>query len=196
MKHVISPEFRVSYPNIFEPKLNQLSKKLEFSMVALFKKGQDIKSLEEKVLEALKEKWGEGKITKTGNQYQYTNAKSTFNIRLPFRDQGDRIKDGNLPGGHEAGAIYLNLKSNKKPGLVDQTLQDIIDPNMFYAGCYARAALTPFAYDQAGNKGVSFGLGAVQKVKEGEPLGNKIDPHTAFEPIADLPQEGASSLFS
>ena len=55
-------------------------------------------------------------------------------------------------------------------------MQDIISdergaPEGFYAGCYARAAITAFGYDRKGNKGVSFSLMHIQKVKDGEPFG-------------------------
>jgi len=196
---MITPIFRVSYPNVFVARKNDLSGKDEFSLVALFKKGEDITALQAEVLRAAKEKWGEGIIAKTtqGTHTFQPVGKAAFSIRLPFRDQGERASsEKGMPAGYEAGAMFINLKSNQRPGLVDAKRQDIIEASDFYAGCYAKAAVNAYAYDKKGNKGVSLGLQALQKVKDGDPLGNLIDPHTAFEAIEEVDTEaGAQSLF-
>lgn len=176
MANINTPTFRVSYPNVFKAKKNDLNGKDEFSVVALFKKGEDISGLKAAAQKAIVDKWGPDK------------AKWPTNLRSPFRDQAERAKevDGKriLPAGHEEGAIFLNLKSSQRPGVVDQNVQDILDESQFYAGCYARASVNAYAYDQKGNRGVSFGLGNIQKVKDGEPLGNRAKPEQDFAPIA------------
>ncbi len=176
MANINTPTFRVSYPNVFKAKKNDLSGKDEFSVVALFKKGEDLTALKAAAQKAITDKWGPDK------------AKWPANLRSPFRDQAERAKevDGKriLPAGHEEGAIFLNLKSAQRPGVVDQNVQDILDESVFYAGCYARASVNAYAYDAKGNRGVSFGLGNIQKVKDGDPLGNRARPEQDFAPIA------------
>lgn len=188
MANINTPTFRVSYPNVFKAKKNDLNGKDEFSIVALFKKGEDLSALKAAATKAITDKWGPDK------------AKWPTNLRSPFRDQGERAKevDGKriLPAGHEEGAIFLNLKSSQRPGVVDQNVQDILDESQFYAGCYARASVNAYAYDQKGNRGVSFGLGNIQKVKDGEPLGNRARPESDFAPIAvegETAKSGASA---
>jgi hypothetical protein len=187
MANINTPKFRVSYPNVFKAKKNDLNGKDEFSVVALFKKGEDLTALKTAAQKAIVDKWGPDK------------AKWPTNLRSPFRDQGERAKevDGKrvLPAGHEEGAIFLNLKSAQRPGVVDQNVQDILDESQFYAGCYARASVNAYAYDQKGNRGVSFGLGNIQKVAEGEPLGNRAKPEQDFAPIA-VEETGAASTGS
>ncbi len=200
MAHVITPTFRVSYPNVLQPRLNTLNNKMEYSLVALFKKGESLKVLELEILRAVKEKFGEtATITKTP-QGLYACIPAPGKTAIPFknwplRDQGERSKDGVLPTGYEEGAVFMNLKSKQQPGLVDKNKADIIDPAQFYAGCYARAAVNAYYYDQAGNKGVAFGLGAIQKVADGESLSGRVDPQAAFEPIAEEASTDATSLF-
>jgi hypothetical protein len=176
MANVNTPKFRVSYPNVFKPRRNELNGKDEYSVVALFPKGADLSKLVEAAQKAMIAKWGPDK------------TKWPANIRSPFRKQEERAKnvDGKiiLPPGHEEGAIFLNLKSNQAPGVVDQQVQKIINEADFYAGCFAIASVNAFAYDQKGNRGVSFGLGNIQKVSEGEPLGNRAKPEQDFAPIA------------
>jgi hypothetical protein len=187
MSNIITPSFRVSYPNVFKPKRNELNGKDEYSLVALFPKGADLSQLKAAAMAAIEKKWP-------------NPATRPQNIRTPFRKHEDRIKDGKLPAGYEAGGIYINLKSSVKPGVVNQQVQDIIDPQDFYAGCYARAAVTAFAYDQKGNRGVSFGLQNLQKVKDGDPLGSRTLATDDFAPLeaqaTELAAGGdATSLF-
>lgn len=184
MANVNTPAFRVSYPNVFKPRKNDLNDKMEYSIVALFKKGEDLTKLKEACQKAIVDKWGPDK------------TKWPKNLRTPFRLQEERAKevDGKriLPAGHEEGAVFLNLKSNRKPGVVDQNVQDIINEEEFYAGCWARASVNAFAYSQKGNNGVSFGLGNIQKVKDGEPLGNRARPEEDFAPIQSDEPTGAA----
>lgn len=176
MANINTPTFRVSYPNVFKPKRNELNGQDEFSIVALFKKGEDLTALKTAAQKAIVDKWGPDK------------AKWPANLRSPFRLQEERAKevDGKriLPAGHEEGAVFLNLKSKQRPGVVDQNVQDILEESQFYAGCYARASVNAYAYDQKGNRGVSFGLGNIQKVRDGDPLGNRAKPEQDFAPIA------------
>jgi hypothetical protein len=176
MANVNTPIFRVSYPNVFKPAFNKLNNKEEFSVVALFKKGEDLTKLKQAAQAAIEKKWGTDK------------TKWPKNLRSPFRDQAERAKDVDgkriLPAGHEEGAIFLNLKSSQRPGVVDQQVQAIINESEFYSGCYAIASVNAYAYSQLGNNGVSFGLGNLQKVKDGEPLGNRARPEADFAPIS------------
>lgn len=179
---IITPEFRVSYPSVFTPKLNQLNGKEEYSMVALFKKGEDLSALKEAAQAAVIEKWGPDK------------KKWPTLMRSPFRDQGEREQtndngDKYLPDGYERGAIFLTLRSKQQPGLVDQKRKPIIDETEFYPGCWARASVSCYAYDMAGNRGVAFGLTNIQKVRDGEPFSGRPkaeDEFTAIEGASDV----------
>jgi hypothetical protein len=169
-----TPEFRVSYPNVFKAKKNEMNGKDEYSVVALFKKGADLSALQKAAEEACIEKWGADK-----NKWPRP-------LRSPFRDQGERAKEGVLPEGYEQGAIFINLKSNQRPGVVDSQVQEIIDTSQFYAGCYAIASFRAYAYGGPGTKfpaGVAFGLGNVQKTRDGDPLSGRTLPTADFKPI-------------
>lgn len=175
----MTPTFRVSFPNVFKPKENQLSKKLEYSLLALFEKGADLSKLEAAAEAAGVKKWGPDK------------KKWPKNIRTPFRDQGEKAKENDegkevLPVGHVKGAIFLNLKSKERPGVVDQQTNPIIVESEFYPGCYARATVNAYAYSQAGNNGISFGLVNIQKVKDGDTFGSRTKPEDDFAPIDNV----------
>lgn len=179
MRNLVTPEFRMSYPNLTKPRMNKLSKKLEYSVAALFKKGEDLSALKAAVLEACEEKWGKDK------------TKWPQNLRTPFRDQADRAKPNEkgervLPEGYVAGAIYLNLKNERKPGVVDANVQPILDENEIYGGCYARASVQVYAYDFGGNTGVNFSLQNVQKTRDGDPFSHRVRAEDEFMPVGQV----------
>lgn len=178
MANVLTPKFRVSYPNVFKAKKNDLNGKDEYSLVALFPKGADLSKLKAAAQEAVIAKFGTDK------------SRYPKNMRSPFRDQVERAKIDDttgkktLPAGYEEGAIFLNLKSAQKPGLINQAKEDIIDASEFYAGCWAHATINAYAYNHKGNAGVSFGLGNIQKLQDGDPLGSRTSAQDDFEVIA------------
>lgn len=184
----VTPEFRVSFPAVFQAKLNKLNNKQEFSLVALFKKGENMEGLKKAAMNAAIKKWGEDRAKWPT---KIVDGKTVSAIRLPFRDQSEKSKDGKLPEGHEMGAVFMTLRSEQRPKVVDQSVQEIIEPHKFYAGCWARASVNAFAYDQMGNKGVSFGLNHLQLVRDGDPFSARPRVEDAFKPI-DMP-EGAST---
>ena len=63
------------------------------------------------------------------------------------------------------------VSSKTQPQIVDANLNPIINPTEFYSGCYGRASINFFAYNNSGNKGISAGLNNLQKLEDGESLG-------------------------
>jgi hypothetical protein len=173
---VITPKFRVMYPNVFRPRENTKedgTKVMEYSLHIVFPKGTDLSAITKAITDAAIEKWGADK------------SKWPKNLRNPVRKNEEREKDGKLPDGYEEGGHFMNVRSKQKPGLVDANRQAIIDETAFYAGCWARAQINPYTYEAKGNKGVSFGLQNVQKMADGEPLSGRMRAEDAFEPVAD-----------
>lgn len=164
---LFTPEFRVSFPNVFRPqKSMEAGKDPKYGITMLFAKGADLSKLKKAAADCAREFFGA----------RLDNPVFAKKLRSPFRDQGEKDFSG-----YEAGAIFINATSKIKPGLVDAQVQTIIDESQFYAGCYARATVRAFAYDQAGNVGVAFGLNNIQKLREGEPLGGRARPEDEFE---------------
>lgn len=170
--NAVTPIFRVSYPNVFKPKFNSLSKKEEYSIQALFNKLSDLAPLKKAAAEACTKKWG-------ADQSRWPK------LRSPFREQSDRIKDGVLPPECEAGAIYMSFKSDAKPAIRDASNSTFItEPSKFYAGCYARASVYALAYGGPGiPPGVTFLLNHLQFAKDGEPFSGRPSVESSFAPI-------------
>lgn len=172
---IVTPKFKVSFPYVFRPQKSlQEGGEPKFSVVMLFEAGADLGLLKNAAAEAVVAKWGPDKVKWPGN------------LRTPFRDQGEKKYEGYVPG-----SIFVTATSKQKPGLVDITVQPIIDEAQFYAGCWAIAAIRAFTYDKAGNNGVSFGLQHIQKQADGDPLGGRTKPEEHFEPVKGA--EGAAA---
>lgn len=184
MSNVMTPKFRINFPSLFKMQKNKLSGKEEYSCQALFPKGADLSGLKAAAKEAVEAEWG-------------TNpSKWPKKLKMPFRDQKERANnDGVLPMGHEEGAIFMTLKSNQRPGVVDAQVQEIIDESAIKSGDWCRATIRPYTYDSGGNTGVAFGLCNVQKIADGEPLGGRTRPQDDFAPIEE-DASTASDLFS
>ena len=151
---LLTPTFRLSFPQLFEPKSFKNGDP-KFSLVMLFEQGTDISTLKAAAKAVAINKWGADKLP--------------ANLTNPFRDGSEKEH----LDGYEAGVTFVGAKANAEypPDVVDHAKQEIIVRKEIYAGCYCRAVVTPFAYDAAGNKGVSFGLRAVQKVGDGPSFG-------------------------
>ena len=103
------------------------------------------------------------------------------NLKLPLRDGDiDRPDDPNYTN-----AYFVNANSNERPGVVDRRRVPITDPLEVYSGCYVRASITFYPFNTNGNRGIAAGLGNIQKLRDGEPLGGKANAAEEFETYDD-----------
>jgi hypothetical protein len=101
-------------------------------------------------------------------------------IKLPLRD-GDIERDDGAYKGH----YFVNANSTTAPQIVDKSVKPILDRDEVYSGCYGRVSLNFYAFNSNGNKGVACGLGNIQKIKDGEPLGNRSSASDDFTSLDD-----------
>lgn len=160
---LLTPKFRVSFPNVFEPRAD-LSGKLTYSIVMIFSPDTDFTALEDAIQLAIEDRWGK---------------KTPPDLMLPILDGDESNRE------EYKGMFYINGKCGKyKPGLVGPDKAEIIDPGEFYAGCYARATINLYSWaHQMGKKGVSIGVRNIQKLEDGEPLISRV---SADDDFADL----------
>jgi hypothetical protein len=127
-------------------------------------------------------------VVLVGDMVEWKWGKNSQGVRRPFVD-GDTAKDqsGALKcekNSSYKGMILLTSWSKQQPGVVDATgKHPIVQEDEIYGGCYCRAKLNAYCYEQAGNRGVSFGLLHLQKVKDGTPFGNRTRAEDAFSPV-------------
>ena len=101
-------------------------------------------------------------------------------LKLPLRD-GDTERDDEAYKGH----WFINANSISAPQIVDRQVKPILDRSEVYSGCYARVALSFYAYNSNGSKGIACGLGNIQKIRDGEPLGGRTSATDDFSSVAD-----------
>ncbi|WP_312339036.1 ssDNA-binding protein [Anaerospora hongkongensis] len=66
---------------------------------------------------------------------------------------------------------FFNANSRQAPQVVDGKVQPVLDQSEVYSACYGRISVTFYGYNSNGNRGIAAGLGNIQKLKDGEPLG-------------------------
>lgn len=103
------------------------------------------------------------------------------NLKLPLRDGDiDRPEDEAY-----ANSFFLNANSRQAPQVVDRHVQPILDQNEVYSGCYGAISVTFYGYNSNGNRGIAAGLGNIQKLRDGEPLGGRTNAADDFESVDD-----------
>lgn len=101
-------------------------------------------------------------------------------LKLPLRD-GDLERDDEA----YKGAYFVNANSTTAPQIVDRAVQPILDRSEVYSGCYARVSVNFYAFNSNGNRGVACGLGNIQKIREGDPLGGRTSAADDFTSDSD-----------
>jgi len=164
---IVTEPCRLSYPALFEPKpvSKTTPNELKYQAAILIPKSVSLKPFVDCIKAAMQGKFGK-------------------EIKLPARSNPIKNCNEKELAGYEEGWHYINSKSGYPPSVVDQKLQDVIDPTRIYAGCWCRFHLQAFAWDHpVGGKGVSFSLNAVQLVRDDDRLDGRVSSSDAFEAI-------------
>lgn len=100
---------------------------------------------------------------------------------------GPRPSDGSAFGEECKGCWVFTASTKQPPFVVDEYVQNIIDPTKVYSGMWGNVNVTFFAYNNAGKKGIGCGLNGVQKIRDDEALGGQITAQEAFKPVGTPP---------
>ncbi len=153
---------RLSYPHLFKPqKAQKPGEEGKYAATLLIPKtDKNMKAMIDQAMkDAAVERWAD-KIPK--------------GLKSP-------LKDGDLEEVHttQKGEIQESYKGNwvlrttskTPPGCILADARTHATERDMYPGCYVRAFLSVFAWEQPTGRGVSFALNHIQKVDEGEALG-------------------------
>lgn len=162
---VITNEVRFSYLNVFEPKsVNGSEPIYSVSLIIPKSDTETIKAINQAVETAKQE--GIGKF----------EGKIPAKIKLPLRD-GDIDREDDEA---YADCYFLNANSTQPPGLIYNNGVKIVDSTDLYSGCYGKASVTFYAFNQSGNKGIACGLNNLMKTRDGEALSGRLDAAADF----------------
>ena len=182
-ERIITPEFRACFVSLFKAtgfkNADGTEGKRTYSIKAAFPPTADLSQLIAQAKQAAVDKWGNN-IPKT--------------LRSPFRKNEET--DNPVQGiGDDWTIMTFSANEDKfspRHNLVDASNNGIMDEVEVYSGAWFAAQVQAYAYDTAGNKGVSFGLRNVQKRREDEPIGGGSGPaNKAFEAVAAAGPQGA-----
>lgn len=159
----VTPEARLAYLNLFEPKHFMRNGKpmgeAKFSLMMLFPKG-DVDDLKAGALKAARAEWPGVKAS---------------DVRWPFKD-GDKEADRLIAKGKtEAqvefmrGLILVKAASKYAPEVVDANRKPIVSKDAVYSGVYGHVAGVFNAYEQDdGEKGVGLYFDKVLISRKGD----------------------------
>lgn len=158
---VITGKVRFSYLNAFKPRASAEGQEPKYSVCLLIPKT---------------DKTTLGKIKAACEAARLSSAaifggKVPTSLKSPLHDGDGEKPNGGEYGPECKGCYVLNASSKRAPGVIDRSKVEILDETELYSGCYGRASLNFYAYNQSGNKGIAAGLNNLQKLADGEPLG-------------------------
>lgn len=169
---VITGVVRLSYANVWEPKsINGGKEKYSVSVIIPKSDTKTLEAIEKAVDAAIEDGRGKfgGKIPNKAS------------LKLPLRDGDiDRPDDEAY-----ADSYFVNANSITPPQVVDKDINLILERSEIYSGVYARVSISFYAFNSSGNRGIACGLGNIQKIKDGEPLGGRTDAAVDFATDVD-----------
>lgn len=170
---VITNKVRLSFVHLLEPHAFEGQKPKFSTMLLIPKEDTETLDLIEKA---------------TRNAYEAAKNDKLKGIKY------DRVKTNLRDGDEEfdpeerpemVGMMFMNVSSVNKPGIIDKYKNEVTSDDEVYSGVYGRVSINFYAYNTAGNKGISAGLNNVQIVEKGEYLGGRASADSDFDEWED-----------
>lgn len=175
---MMTPPFRLSFPNLFEPKLGPDGAGTpKYSIRMLFPKSATGKDAE--MLKAIRDQCAKAAV-------EFWDGKVPEDLKKPLKDGDKSDKES------ERGHWVMNARTTTKPGVVNArcielTTKEEIERQL-YAGCWARATVLVGANAQYGSKYVHLILNNIQFLKDDEPFTGRQSASDEFQPVEYSPQ--------
>lgn len=171
------------YPELLEPKGNPFNDKIHFSATLVYRKDlAQVNGCWAVVQAAI-----EAAVKKDVPNFTLAQLSAYPSFKQPYEDGATKLKKDAakqpIPGSYQAGfgpdvfTIRAAANHDRKPKLLEANNTVITDParvkELFYGGALVRAMFNVYAYGFAANKpmpnkGVNFGLTALQFVHPGQ----------------------------
>lgn len=196
----ITPPFVLSYPNLFKPRMNELSDRMEYGCAAIWEPAKftendkkKFQAINNAICEAIaKHAWPKGvkipmSTAKTANARRLEMEEA---LRKKFPKANMGIRDGSEKDdkpGYGDGKLFASLKTAnvggtpRQPGIINRNGDTISiaegNADEIYPGCICQASVNVFCYpdptkQDMGGRGYSLSLNNVRKIKDGTRLDN------------------------
>ena len=174
-------DVRFSYCNLFQPKapFNNPQGEPKYSVTVLVPKTNTAAKavIDNAIAQAID----------AGVSSKWNGVRPTQPAICVHDGDGPRPSDGSAFGEECKGCWVFTASTKQPPFVVDEYVQNIIDPTKVYSGMWGNVNVTFFAYNNAGKKGIGCGLNGVQKIRDGETLGGQITAQEAFKAVGAPP---------
>lgn len=178
--NLFTPKAILSYANIWTPQPPQNEgEKAKYGCTLVFtpeeQKTERFKAMKAEVIRVARKKWGS----------EADDMIREGKIKMPFLS-GDKQ--------YPEGSVFIRPRSENKPGVVDRNANRITDEAEVYSGILCIASVSCFAYDKKMNKGVTFGLGNLQKLADGERLDGRVAAEAEFSAVEGVSDDDLADL--
>ena len=168
---VITNKVRLSYAHVLEPHAFE-GQEPKFSTMILIDK--DDKETLDAIKSAIKTTYTEAKDTKL-------KGVKPNNLKVTLRDADEEFDTEEMP--EYANKMFMNISAKTAPSIVKREkgmLVKTADPDEVYSGVYAMVSMNFYAYNTAGNKGISAGLNNILTTCKGDFLGGRASAESDF----------------
>lgn len=166
---VITGKVRLSFVNLLEPKAFEGQEPKYSTMLLIPKDDEKTVSAIKKAIKNAYEAEKNGKL----------KGVKASNLKTTLRDGDEEFDTDEYP--EFANHYFMNVSSKQAPGIIDKYKNKVDSADEVYSGVYARVSINFYAYNTAGNKGVSAGLNNVQIVAKGDYLGGRASADSDFD---------------
>lgn len=172
LQHVVTGKARLSYVHLFTPYAQKPGDEPKYSATILVPK-TDV-ATKQKIDVAI------NAAIQDGISSRWNGVRPPVLAICVHDGDGVRPSDG-MPFGEECKGHWVFTASSKQAQeIIDLNMNPILNQSEIYSGVYTRVSIRFFPYVNSGKKGVGCGLGPVQKLEDGEPLGGRISAVAAF----------------
>lgn len=180
----LGPDVRFLWPYVFEKRTNEEGEdKYEVLLQIPYANKKAIATFNDAVDEAI-ERGYSGELSDKSTFKKGTKESA---LKLPLKDGEDKADEdyAELFDGY----MYATAKTTRRPTILDENGQQILDPEEFYSGAIGAVSVTVFPYNNR-SQGVGVQLNHIMKLDDGERIGGgAISAEDAF---ADYMGSGGS----
>lgn len=167
---VITNKVRLSFVHVIEPHAFEGNEPRYSAMLLIPKSDKETLNAIQKAIKAAFEG---GKDKLKGVKFD--------RLKTTLRDGDEEMDTEERP--EFADHMFINVSSKTRPQVVkreDGILVKTEDPDEIYSGVYAMASINFYAFNTAGNKGVTAGLNNILTTCKGDFLGGRANAESDF----------------